>query len=155
MRRSNDVATVEAIRVSLVELRRMFQRRELVEQWAAVAGGDARLDYADAKLLDAIRVAESRGGGATVGDVARLLGVDPSRASRIVAAAVARGLLRRRATQGDGRKVVVEVTAAGARLQQKGSALTRRRIAVAVAGWSAADRARFADLFDRFVRAIL
>src|SRR5215813_13806626 len=108
---------VEAIRVSLVELRRLFQRRELVELWATAAGSTAGLDYTELRLLDAIRVAEARGNGATVGDASRLLGVDPSRASRQVARAVAKGLLRRRAEQGDGRKVLLEVTARGAALQ--------------------------------------
>jgi DNA-binding MarR family transcriptional regulator len=155
MRKATNGPAVETIRVSLVELRRLFQRKELAALWAEAAGGRGALDYADLRLLDAIRVAEAGGEGATVGDVARLLGVDPSRASREVARAVEEGLLQRRAAQGDGRKVVLEITARGARLQAKGSDLTRARIAVAIEGWSAADRARFADLFGRFARAMV
>jgi DNA-binding MarR family transcriptional regulator len=134
--------------------RRLFQRRELAALWAAAAGGAQHLDYADLKLLDAIRVAEARGSGATVGDVSRLLGIDPSRASRAVAGAVEKGLLRRHAAQGDGRKVILAVTARGARLQAKGSDLTRARIALAIGSWSEADRARFAELFTRFAGAM-
>ena len=159
MRKAHDGAspTVESIRVSLVELRRLFQRRELAELWAAAAGGGrSRLDYGELRLLDAIRVAElKRPAGANVGDVARLLGVDPSRASRQVARAVARGLLRRRAAQGDARQVVLSVTARGAALQARGSALTRARIALALQDWSAPDRARFAAQLARFVGAMV
>ncbi|HSN29253.1 MAG TPA: MarR family winged helix-turn-helix transcriptional regulator, partial [Kofleriaceae bacterium] len=147
---------VERIRVALVELRRLFQRKELTALWAAAAGGDPRLDYADLRLLDAVVVATDRNSGiasgpagATVGDVAHLVGVDPSRASRHVARAVARGLVARRAAPGDARQVVLEVTAKGARLQAKGSDLTRARIALALADWTDADRAAFERLFAR------
>jgi DNA-binding MarR family transcriptional regulator len=154
MRKAYTSPDVETIRVSLVELRRLFQRKELTELWAAAAGHRSRLDYADLLLLDAIRVAQDRASGATVGAIARLLGVDPSRASRQVARAVRTGLLRRRAAQGDGRVVVLEVTPAGAALQARGSQLTRTRIELALAGWSAADRAQLARLFARFAGAI-
>lgn len=153
------MAEVERIRTALVELRRLFQRKELTALWAAAAGGDPRLDYADLRLLDAVVVATERNretlGGATVGDVARLVGVDPSRASRHVARAVSRGLLVRRASQTDARQVVLEVTPKGARLQAKGSDLTRARIALAVGDWSASDRAAFERLFARFVGAMV
>ncbi|MFO0551553.1 MAG: MarR family winged helix-turn-helix transcriptional regulator [Polyangiaceae bacterium] len=154
MRKSHndDEPTVEAIRVSLVELRRLFQRKELTALWAEAAGGDAKLDYADLRLLDAVRVAEARGeGGATVGDVAVLLGVDPSRASRLVASAVERGLLERRAAQDDARKVVLAVTSRGSKLQARGSDLTRARIALAVEAWPASRRERFAAELAEFV----
>lgn len=146
-------ADVEAIRHALVELRRLFQRRELTALWAAAFGQRSELDYGELRLLDAIRVSEPR--GATVGDVARLLGIDPSRASRQVARAVRKGHLRRRAEQADGRKVILEITPRGARLQAKGSDLTRARIALAVADWPAAERERFARLFARFVGGML
>lgn len=147
--------STESIRISLVELRRLFQRKELVELWSA-SGPIPKLDYAELRLLDAIRVAQSRSAaGTTVGEIARLLGIDPSRASRQVAHAVASGLVRREAAQGDGRKVVLEVTARGARLQARGSDLTRNRIALAIDTWTAAERAQFAELFRRFVDCML
>lgn len=120
----------------------MFQRKELAALWE----GDPDLDYTDLRLLDAVRIAQPT----TVGEIAVRLGIDPSRASRQVTGAIARGLLRRGVDARDGRKVVLEVTKAGAALQQRGSELTRHRIAGAVAGWSAADRERFAALFARF-----
>jgi DNA-binding MarR family transcriptional regulator len=143
----------ERIRGSLVALRRLFQRRDMVELWEAAFGRRARMDYGDLLLLDAVRV--SQAGGATVGAVSALLGIDPSRGSRTVAGAVRKGLLKRRAEQGDARKVVLEITPRGAKLQATGSDLTRARIALAVRKWTAAEREEFAALFARFVEGML
>lgn len=151
--RVHPVDEVEDIRVALVGLRRLFQRRTLTELWAAELGRGADVDYTELRLLDAVRVAGR--GQATVGEVSRLLGVDPSRASRLVAAAVRSGLLARRATADDGRKVVLEVTARGSKLQARGSELTRDRIALALRPWTAADRSRFARLLGTFVSGML
>jgi len=150
-------ARVESIRQSLVGLRRMFQRKELTALWASASGRDAGLDYSDLRLLDAVNVAHSQGDGeaATVGAIARLLGVDASRASRQVASAVRRGLLARRASQGDGRKVTLQITPRGAKLQARGSALTRARIALALADWTAAEQVQLAELLQRFVTRML
>lgn len=145
-------AHIESIRRSLVSLRRLFQRKDLPALWAAAFGGDSRLEYTELRLLDAVREA---GAGATVGDVARLLGIDPSRASRLVARAVTGGLLERRAEQRDGRKVVLRVTRRGAHIQDRGSALTRARISLAVADWSRAEREQLAALFERFVDGMI
>src|SRR3954463_14600961 len=101
-------AQIERVREALVSLRRLFQRKELVAQWSAAFGRAAQMDYGDLRLLDAVR-SSTTGAGATVGDVAVQLGIDPSRASRMTARAVKRGLLARHAAQGDGRKVVLRV----------------------------------------------
>jgi DNA-binding MarR family transcriptional regulator len=156
-RRGRDGATVESIRRSLVSLRRLFQRKELADLWASAFGDHSKLDYGHLRLLDAARVSQSpeTPAAATVGELARLLGVDPSRASRQVADAVAKGLLVRHAAQADGRKVVLRITARGARLQAKGSRVTRARIALALDAWRAGDRARLAALLDRFVVHLL
>jgi DNA-binding MarR family transcriptional regulator len=144
---------MESIRTSLVALRRLFQRKELTELWAAAFGARTRLDYGELRLLDAVR--EAGPGLATVGEVSRRLGLDPSRASRQVAAAVRKGLLWRRAEQTDGRKVALEITPRGAKLQERGSELTRARIGLALSGWTQADRQRFAALFGTFTEGML
>lgn len=155
-------AVVESIRTSLVGLRRLLQRRELAELWASAYGDRTRLDYTMLRLLDAVSQAagDERGGGGgsgatTVGDIARLLGIDPSRASRQVQSAVAAGLLVRKAAQDDGRKVVLAITARGARLQARGGQVTRNRIALALEDWSEADRQQLATLMGRFVEHML
>ncbi len=146
----------ESIRGSLVGLRRLFQRKELAELWSAAFGESSKLDYTELRLLDAVRsVLSVDDGEATVGEIAVRLGIDPSRASRQVARAVKRGVLERRAVDSDGRKVVLRVTRRGEALQARGSELTRARIALALEGWSAADRRMFAELFARFTGAML
>jgi DNA-binding MarR family transcriptional regulator len=146
----------ETIRVALVGLRRLFQRKELASMWAAASGRPSELDYTEMRLLDAVRSAtDPEAHGATVGDIATRLGIDPSRASRMVASAVERGVLQRRAAQSDGRKVILEVTARGAKLQARGSDLTRARIALAIESWSRADREEFARLFARFASGMV
>ena len=151
MRKAQNRQDLESIRLALVALRRLFARRELVELWEEAFGRRSRLDYGELRLLDAVRVSES----VSVGEVARLLGVDPSRASRQVARAVHKGLLRRRAEQGDGRKVALGITPRGKALQEKGSELTRARIALAVGSFRAEERQQFAALFARFVEGML
>lgn len=143
-------AEVEEIRQGLVTLRRLFQRKELTELWASAFGENTQLDYTELRLLDAVAMEQPT----TVGDVAVRLGIDPSRASRQVARAVAGGTLERRAEQRDGRKVVLAVTRKGAALQARGSDLTRARIALAVEDWSEADREKFARLLVRFADGI-
>lgn len=150
------VDRVESIRHSLVAFRRMFQRKELTHLWASAFGRGSVLDYAELRLLDAVNVARGASNGdATVGEIARLLGVDPSRASRQVATAVRKGLVVRRASQGDGRRVSLQITSRGAKIAARGSALTRARIALALDGWTAAEQAQFAALMARFAAGML
>ena len=148
---------VESIRRSMVGLRRLFQRKELAEVWASRFGPHTPLDYTMLRLLDAVQVSRSREGGGetTVGEIARLLGVDASRASRLVASAVSQGLLERRASQADGRSIELRITPRGARLQAQGSEVTRARIALALEGWTDRERAELAELLGRFVQHML
>jgi DNA-binding MarR family transcriptional regulator len=147
------VADVEKIRLAMVALRRLFQRKSLAQDWESAFGRRSQLDYTELRLLDAVRVA--RPGEATVGEVSRLLGVDASRASRLVTRAIEKGLLARALPKGDARKVLLRVTARGAKLQQRGSDLTRARIELAVKSWPKADRKRFAKQLGAFVSGMV
>ncbi len=85
------------------------------------------------------------------GEIAAVLGVNPSTVSRQVAGLVRSGLVERRADPEDGRASPLAVTAAGRRVLD----LERRRatqVGDALATWSPETRARFADLLGRFVR---
>lgn len=155
MSRKSRSESIDEIRLGLIDLRRLFQRRELVELWEAAFGRAATFEYADVRLLDAIASYQREpGSGVTVGDAARALGVDPSRASREVARGVKKGLLVRRSTQSDGRRVELVITPRGAAMQRKGSSLTRARIELALRAFTPEERVRFASLFQRFVAAI-
>src|SRR5437762_9004581 len=64
-------------------------------------------------VLDAIEAAEQAGTPATVSRVAATLNVDQPRASKLVAAAVEAGLVRREADQADGRRAPLVRTERG------------------------------------------
>src|SRR6478752_4955102 len=55
----------------------------------------------------------------TVGGLAEQLGIDPSAASRAVSDCIAAGLLERRASQLDGRRTVLSITAEGDALRAR------------------------------------
>lgn len=90
----------------------------------------------------------------TVSVVASALAVDQPRASKLVAAAVAEDLVRRVADQTDGRRSVLVLTARGREVLARSHARRRAAFDTAMAGWTAGERAEFARLLDRFVRAM-
>jgi len=89
-------------------------------------------------------------GPASVGELADRIGVDQPRASRLVAAAVAAGHVRREPDPNDARRAILVITESGREALR--SLLGRRRGAVerALDGFSAEERAQFAELFARF-----
>jgi DNA-binding MarR family transcriptional regulator len=87
----------------------------------------------------------------TVGGVALALGVDQPRASRLVAEAVASGLVSREADAADGRRSVLALTAAGRRWQEAAAQHRRAELDAVMTGWPDADRQAFARLLSAFV----
>jgi DNA-binding MarR family transcriptional regulator len=85
-----------------------------------------------------------------VGFVADRLAVDPSRASRQVAAAIDAGYVRRVASPRDGRRVLLEITPHGHALLAEARRARRAMVERATERWTAADRHRFAALLTRF-----
>ena len=86
----------------------------------------------------------------TVGLLAEELNLDPSRASRIAADLVERGLLARAVSQTDGRRsVLVPTEAAGALLQAFLRAKWQRMMKL-FSTWSEADILAFSTLFARY-----
>ena len=130
-------------RMRLMTGRRMISR--LVIQNVAP---DLELSHLD--VLDAVRRAEAAG-EVTVGSVAEIMRIDPSRASRIVAEMVTRGVLRRKASQADARRIIVVMTALGQRLLAEVQAHKRALIGDIVGNWSEDDIETFSRLFDEFI----
>lgn len=104
-------------------------------------GGAARF-----RMLDALEA-----GPRTVSEVAAATGVDQPRASRLVADAAERGLVRRSTDPQDARRAVVELTPAGRAFLHSAHASRRDAVETALAGFSSAEREEFALLLDRFV----
>ncbi|WP_410566864.1 MarR family winged helix-turn-helix transcriptional regulator [Amycolatopsis sp. cmx-4-61] len=89
-------------------------------------------------------------GEMTVGGLAAELGVVQPVASRTVAACIADGLLRRAASQADGRRTVLELTERGEAERTRFAAEQRAAFEDITAAWSPEDRGRFARLLVRY-----
>lgn len=139
-----DPATV--VETAMVAIRRRQTRRALARQ-AGESG-------AHTLVLDAVEQAQQGGPPATVTAVAGALAVDQPRASRLVAAAVRAGLVRRHADQSDGRRALLVLTDEGQAHLDQVHRLRRGVFASAMAGWTPAERAQFAELLTRFVAAL-
>lgn len=130
------------------QLRRSMARRDLGRLALRELGLD--LEVADLDIISALEGCDSEAGEATVGFVAERLNVDPSRASRIVADAVDKGIVRRVASQADSRRIALELTDIG---RDYGRAIHRYKLttfARVLGEWSEDDLVTFARLFRRF-----
>ncbi len=95
-----------------------------------------------------------RGGEPTVGDVARLLGLDHSGASRMVAAAAERGYVERARGSGDARRSVLRLTESGRELIEAARGWQQETFARLTASWEVEDRARFAAYLQRLAEEV-
>lgn len=132
----------------MAQIRRSMAKREMGR--LALRDLELPIDVADLDILAALEGCSAHSGEATVGFIAERLNVDPSRASRIVADAVDKGIVRRAASQSDSRRIVLELTEAG-----RAHALAIRRykwrvFADALGHWPEDDLVTFARLFQRF-----
>ena len=140
-------ATID-IDAVMTQIRRSMDKRDLGR--LALRNLALPIDLADLDILSALDGCSAYSGEATVGFVAERLNVDPSRASRIVADAVDKGIVRRVASQSDSRRIVLELTETG-----RAHALAIRKykwkvFSDALDQWSEEDLVTFARLFSRF-----
>jgi DNA-binding MarR family transcriptional regulator len=150
VREDADDAALVAIERAFVRLRRAMSRRNLGVRMVRELGGGVDLSHLG--VVDAVEQGPDAAGGAvTVGMVAERLGIDPSRASRVVAGAIQAGYVMRVASQADGRRVGLELTDAGRALAHAAHRLRRRAFDEAMEGWTDDERRDFARLLTRFV----
>jgi DNA-binding MarR family transcriptional regulator len=131
---------------ALFRLVRFWSRR-----WAAGAARDGAGDVGHlghVLLLEAIDAAFARGSAATA-DVAAELGLDRSNASRMLADAVAAGLVTKTVSLDDARRTDLRMTAEGRSLLAAARAWQEQVFARLVADWPAADARRFASYLKR------
>jgi DNA-binding MarR family transcriptional regulator len=145
---SEGEATRASIGRSMGRWRLMVGRRVLAR--LAIDNVAPGLELTHLDVLDAVWRAQPEG-EVTVGTIAEFMRIDPSRASRIVADMVARGALRREASQADARRIIVVMTELGTRLMMQIKAVKRGVIESILADWPEEDVATFSQLFDRFV----
>jgi DNA-binding MarR family transcriptional regulator len=155
-KQAHDDEHVKAVERAMVAIRRSQSRRALT-RLAAVrddAGQAGVVSSPAVDVLDAIEAAEQAGTPATVSSVAAALNVDQPRASKLVAAAVEAGLVRREADQADGRRSRLVRTERGNAIFEELHRYRRSIFAAAMSDWTDADRAVFARLLTRFVESL-
>jgi len=139
---------VPRISQSMARMRLMTGRRVIGRLVIRTIAPDLELSHLD--VLSAVGQAEGVG-EVTVGTIADMLRIDPSRASRIVADMVRGKVLRRKASRADARRIVVVMTPAGRRLLLEVRALKLTTVTRIVAGWPEKDVETFAALFEKFM----
>lgn len=104
------------------------------------------------RMLDALaRTGAADGMG--ISALAEAIGVDQPRASRLVAEATKRGEVARAVDPNDGRRSVVQLTAAGRSVLQEAHRGRRDAVTSALAGFTEEEAAQFAAYLTRFVDA--
>lgn len=134
-----------AVDEALLDLRRVWMHPRLLRWFAEQV--DADVEMATLRTLRAIEGA--RGGSPGVGDLAEIIAVDASTASRLVEHAVAEGYVERRVSARDRRRTELALTAAGEELLARSTAVRSRMMGRATEGWSDEDLTRLAELLAR------
>lgn len=90
----------------------------------------------------------------TIGHVAEEMGVDPSRASRIVTDLVTRQFVERAVVQADARKTILRLTPQGIATLHRIRDTKWTMMAEVFDGWTPAEIASFSTLFRRYSQAV-
>ena len=122
----------DALDDALVAVRRVLLRPGY--RTRLLEGLPGRVELATLRLL---RTVQRHDGPPSIGEVAEVLTVDPSTASRVVERAVEQGLLERRPCTDDRRRTRLELTAAGTELLDRATARRRELLAEVTADWDA------------------
>jgi DNA-binding MarR family transcriptional regulator len=141
---------VASIDASMATIRRNVMRREFGKRILAHLKTDLEIGHMD--TIGAIGHADlqSPAEEVTVGLVAERLGLDPSRASRLVSDVVDKGYARRVASQSDARRICLEPTPKGRRFLEQIRETKWRAFAHSLSQWSEDDLVTFARLFERY-----
>lgn len=146
-RKRDDLVAIER---AMIRIRRSQTRRSLARR-AAEAGADLPADLAVLGVVDAVDEGPPPGVEVvSVADVADRLGVDPSRASRLVKSSIEADLVRRVASQSDGRRTGLALTTSGTAAATAAHESRQRYYADLTADWPAHDRTELARLLTTF-----
>ncbi|MFF1724876.1 MarR family winged helix-turn-helix transcriptional regulator [Streptomyces sviceus] len=138
-----------AVERAMVRIRRNQTKRTLGR--FVTSRLDRSVDLTHTVVVDAVEEEpEEPGQEVTVGLVAERLAVDPSRASRLVAASVEAGYIRRVPSQADSRRACLELTEAGKALAQLTHQVRQQFFGEIMQDWSPQERKDFARLLSKF-----
>ncbi|UFR01362.1 MarR family winged helix-turn-helix transcriptional regulator [Streptomyces sp. Go40/10] len=148
-----DPAVLDAVERAMVRIRRRQSRGSLARP--TVQGMPQPVELPTLSVIDAVDAGGGEhGGDVTVGVVADRLAIDPSRASRIVADAVKSGYVRRVASQEDGRRSCLELTAAGREAVEAAHRTRQHFYAEVLGDWDPEEQAELARLLGKFVDSL-
>jgi DNA-binding MarR family transcriptional regulator len=130
-----------------------FWSRRWARGVAQEVGPDTSLPQ-NVLVVDTVDTLRRDGVAATVGELARQLGLDHSGASRMVTAAAQGGYLERRRSTTDRRRTVLELTPHGRALLDASLHWQQAQFSELVAHWDERDRAAFARYLIRLAREL-
>jgi DNA-binding MarR family transcriptional regulator len=132
--------------VALLELRRLVNRPGYRKRLLGPLG--RAVELSTVRVLHAIDQSPE---APSIGEIATLLAIDPSTASRLVEQRVSDGLVRRERTADDGRRTTLELTAAGAALLTELAMSRRTMLTQVTAGWEPDDIRTLDELLMRLI----
>lgn len=147
------IGAVLEIDALLQQWRRRARTRELGHRAVAALGLD--IDLAQLDVLFAVAAPHHEFGDdlsreTMVSTVAERLGIDPSRASRVVAEMVNAGYARRVASQADARRTILELTDSGWTIVRAVQSFKWLLMGDYLASWSPDELETFVPLLSRF-----
>jgi len=142
--------TIRAVERALLRIVRSLGRRGLGRTMERKLEG--LVDFSHVAVVDALGQSEERGESVTVGLIARRVGLDHSRASRMVAAAIRAGYARRVASQEDGRRTCVALTEKGGKFASAIAQQRQKFFATHLKAWPEKDSREFARLLTLFAQ---
>lgn len=119
----------------------------------ALVNVDPPVTRKDIARNQVINIVDEADGETTVGGIAYQLTVDPSVASRMVTDCISAGLLERAASQADGRRTVLHLTADGITLRDRFRSQHRQAFVHITRDWPEAERREFARLLLKYADA--
>lgn len=143
--------SIERIALAMSQWRLLFSRRFIGR--TALEKAAPGMSLASLDVIEAVHRL-SANGEATVGAIAEVMNIDPSRSSRMVAELVESGMLRRAVSQADGRRAVVELGDKTDAFFAEKRKVQRELIGRITHDWPAEDVERFSELYERFVQRL-
>jgi DNA-binding MarR family transcriptional regulator len=151
---SDEVASSALALDAILQRWRRRASKRLPERLALDAMGVdldiARLDVLTAILAPGGEFEREGDEEPMVATVASRLGIDPSRASRLVSDLIASGHARRAVSQRDARRTIVELTDAGREVVTEVRARKIAMLGAFLSDWTEREIATFVPLLDRF-----
>ena len=137
----------------MVRIRRSQSRRTIGRLMQRQING--HVNFAALSVVDALQeLMEAGEQKPTIGRMAKRLGIEASRASRMTAAAIREGLVRRIASQADGRRSHIELTSEGSKALEGVRRFRMKFFAQLMTDWSERECAEFGRLLIRFTDSL-